>query len=65
MKRANKNLSIVENFVDKHDWIEFYTKNKDTRSNTSVCLKINSEKDKIKKMEKYLADNKIALDINS
>ncbi|MEM9575055.1 MAG: phosphoserine transaminase [Pseudomonadota bacterium] len=38
--RANANLSVIEDFVDRHDWIDFLAKDEAHRSNTSVCLTI-------------------------
>ena len=38
--KADANLNIISNFVDNNDWIEFLAENKNTLSNTSVCLKI-------------------------
>jgi phosphoserine aminotransferase len=38
--RANANLAAIEAFVAKTPWIDFLAKDKATRSNTSVCLKV-------------------------
>ncbi len=42
--RSLANLKIVEDWVAKTDWIEFLAETKETRSNTSVCLSVVSEK---------------------
>ena len=39
IERANRNLSVLEEFVAARDWIEFLAVVPETRSNTSVCLK--------------------------
>lgn len=38
--RSNNNLKAIENWVAKAGWIGFLAESKETRSNTSVCLKI-------------------------
>ena len=38
--RSMTNLQVIEEWVDKTPWIDFLAESADTRSNTSVCLKI-------------------------
>src|SRR3989440_1723534 len=38
--RADANLAAIESFVSRTPWIDFLAKDKATRSNTSVCLKV-------------------------
>lgn len=38
--RSNTNLKAIENWAAKAGWIGFLAESKETRSNTSVCLKI-------------------------
>ncbi|HEU5048342.1 MAG TPA: phosphoserine transaminase [Rickettsiales bacterium] len=38
--RSNANLAAIENWVTKAGWAGFLAETKETRSNTSVCLKI-------------------------
>ncbi|TPW28093.1 phosphoserine transaminase [Martelella alba] len=40
MARADANAKVIFDFVDTHDWIENLAEVAETRSNTSVCLKI-------------------------
>ncbi len=40
MKRADCNLRVIEGFVSGADWLDFLAEIPETRSNTSVCLKI-------------------------
>ena len=43
VKISNENLKIVENWVDKSDWVKFMCKDKETRSSTSITLLIKDE----------------------
>ena len=49
-ERSKANLKIIEEWVAKTDWIDFLAEKKETRSNTSVCLSVVSEK--VKAMSK-------------
>ena len=40
IQRSNNNLAAVADWVDKTDWIDFLAEDPETRSNTSICLKI-------------------------
>ncbi|MCX5856251.1 MAG: phosphoserine transaminase [Deltaproteobacteria bacterium] len=42
--RSQSNLRIIEEWVEKNDWIDFLADSRDIRSNTSVCLNVVSEK---------------------
>lgn len=42
--RANRNLGVIEQFVEAADWIDFLAVKAETRSNTSVCLSITDER---------------------
>jgi len=65
IKRSNDNLAVFEDFVDKHDWIDFLAEKKEIRSNTSVCLTVDLPEDKLKTLVKLLADEKVAYDCAS
>ena len=70
----NKNLSVIEEWVEKTYWTDFLAKSVDVRSNTSICLKIidpwflklNSKTQKAipKELEALLEQNGAAFDIN-
>ncbi len=40
MARADGNLKIIADWVDRTDWVDFLAVDPATRSNTSVCLKV-------------------------
>ena len=40
MARSNANLAVIEDWVARTDWVDFLAATPETRSNTSVCLKI-------------------------
>ena len=73
--RSNANLNALEKWVEKSDWIAFLAETKETRSNTSVCLKITADwfkklgdEDKTKaakKITSMLDKEGVAYDINS
>ncbi len=65
IKRSEDNLAAVERFVDAHDWIHFLAENKNTRSNTSVCLVLDLDNDALKKMLVLLEQEAVAYDIGS
>lgn len=65
VKRSMDNLAVLEAFVDRNPWAHFLAGDPATRSNTSVCLTLDLPKDKVKEMEKMLANEGVAYDINS
>jgi phosphoserine aminotransferase len=74
-KRSRANLKIIEDWVEKTEWIDFLAESRDIRSNTSVCLTVTSEKVKampkedrakfLKSIASALGKNNTAHDINS
>eukprot|EP01038_Epipyxis_sp_PR26KG_P007546 gene7546-10283_t len=65
MKRSQSNLSVIESFVAKNDWISFLAKDPSIRSNTSVCLTLNLNKEQVKKFVTLLESEGVAYDIGS
>ena len=63
--RSNKNLEVIEKFVEENDWINFLAERKEIRSNTSVCLKLDLNAEQIKTMTKLLEQEAIAYDIGA
>ena len=37
---ADNNLKIIKDWVNENEWVSFLAKDKDTLSNTSVCLEL-------------------------
>ena len=65
MARSEANLGVIEDFVAANGWISFLAKDKATRSNTSVCLRLQASEEQVKKMVKLLETEGAALDIGS
>lgn len=73
--RAAENFKVIENWVTRCEWVDFLAEAPETRSTTSVCLKIIApwfmalpEDEKtpfIKSMVKFLENEHIAFDIAS
>ena len=40
IERSRDNLAVIEEWVERTDWVDFLPRRKDIRSSTSVCLKI-------------------------
>ncbi len=64
-KRSQKNLGVIEKFVEKNQWVDFLAENKEIRSNTSVCLELDLTEEKISEMVDLLAEEEAAFDISS
>lgn len=63
--RANANLSVIEGWVEKTDWIRFLAKDPATRSCTSICLELPNDTEAApKRIAKRLDDEGIAYDID-
>lgn len=65
IEKSKRNLSVLEGFVEQHDWIHFLADRPDTRSNTSVCFTLDLPADKVKAMTQLLEQEAVAYDINS
>ncbi|MFA4917391.1 MAG: phosphoserine transaminase [Syntrophales bacterium] len=75
INKSRANLKVIEEWVERTDWIDFLAVSADIRSNTSVCLSVISEKFKAMSREeqvKFLKDiagelsrRNVAHDINS
>ncbi len=65
IQKSQDNLAIIEEFVQNNDWIDFLAETPETRSNTSVCLKLDLSDEQIKSLIKLLAENQVAYDIGA
>jgi len=65
IKICDQNLAVLEDFVERHDWIDFLAKDAATRSNTSVCLSLDLSADQVKALTSLLAEHKVAYDIGA
>ena len=65
IERSEKNLAVIEKFVDANDWINFLPVSKEIRSNTSICLSLDLDGDKIKALIKLLSAKGVAYDIGA
>lgn len=65
IRRSERNLKVVEDFVSKRDWINFLAVDAAIRSNTSVCLKVDLRPDQLKNLVKLMENEQAAYDIAS
>lgn len=65
IKRSQDNLQVVEEFVAVHPWVDFLVSDPAIRSNTSVCLKLDLPREKVKQLVKLLEKEDVAFDIAS
>ncbi|MGE5557265.1 MAG: phosphoserine transaminase [Bacillota bacterium] len=65
IKRSEDNLKLIEDFVSRHDWIDFLAASKEIRSNTSVCLKLNLDPEKVKSLVQLMESESAAFDAAS
>ncbi len=63
--KSKVNLSVIEGFVNTRDWIKFLAQDADTQSNTSVCLLLDVEPEKVKVMLNLLESEAVAFDIGA
>lgn len=61
--RSMANLAVLEEFVAIRPWINFLATDPRVRSNTSVCLILDSAAEQIKSMVKLLEQENVAYDI--
>lgn len=74
-RRADANLGVIADWVEKTPWVDFLPVKAETRSNTSVCLKVVDPKitaldaaaqaDFAKKLASLLEKEAVALDIGA
>lgn len=65
LARSQRNLTVIEDFVARHDWITFLAEDPASRSNTSVCLVVALADERVKTMVKLLDEEGVAYDIGT
>jgi phosphoserine aminotransferase len=65
IRRSQRNLAVLEEFVEAHDWIRFLAGEPAQRSNTSVCLTVDLPDDRAKAMAGLLDREGVAYDIGA
>ena len=63
--RCDRNLAVIEQFVESNDWIQFLASDPAIRSNTSVCLSVDLEAGQVKQLVALLAEEGAAYDIGA
>jgi len=63
--KSKENLSVIEKFVAEESWISFLAKDEASRSSTSVCLELDIDADKVKKLVSLLDAEGVAYDIGA
>jgi len=63
MARADASARVLSDWVKRRPWIEHLAKDPETRSNTSVCLKVEGDEALPKRMAQGLAEEGVAYDI--
>ena len=75
IKRSQRNLQVIKDWIKDKSWIEFLAEDSKTISSSSICLKIvdkkfteltdEEQKFRIKKINELLEKEHVAFDINS
>jgi phosphoserine aminotransferase len=63
--KSEANLAVIKQFVADHDWISFLAEDMSTLSNTSICLSLDLEAEKVKQVVKLLEQEGVAYDIGA
>eukprot|EP01050_Picozoa_sp_SAG11_P000444 SAG11_NODE_13_length_26388_cov_67.360341_16_plen_219_part_00 len=63
--KSKSNLAVVESFVEENEWIHFLAPAGPSRSNTSVCLTVDTSPENVKKMVGMLESEDVAYDIGA
>jgi phosphoserine aminotransferase len=65
ISRSEANLQVIVDFVTVNPWITFLANAPSTRSNTSVCLRVDRSPEQVKAMVEMLENENVAYDIGS
>ena len=65
IEKSNRNLAVIENFVAETPWLSFLAVEAAQRSNTSVCLGVALEPERVKQMVRLLEAEQVAYDVGA
>jgi len=65
IEKSRRNLAVIEQFVKENHWIHFLAANPGIRSNTSVCLSLDTTPEQVKALVSLLNDERVAYDIGA
>lgn len=65
VQKSKANLAVLEKFVEENDWIHFLAEDSACRSNTSVCLTLDTTPEKVKEICALLESEGAAYDIGA
>jgi phosphoserine aminotransferase len=63
--KSEANLAVLKDFVASRPWAHFLAREEDQISNTSVCLTLDLDADKVKQIVKLLDTEAVAYDIGA
>ncbi|MDC1144605.1 phosphoserine transaminase [Porticoccaceae bacterium] len=63
--KSEANLAVLKDFVASRPWAHFLAREEDQTSNTSVCLTLDLDADKVKQIVKLLDTEAVAYDIGA
>ena len=63
--KSEANLAVLKDFVTSRPWAHFLAREEDQISNTSVCLTLDLDADKVKQIVKLLDTEAVAYDIGA
>jgi len=63
IQKSQNNLAVLSTFVANNSWINFLAEKPSTRSNTSVCLSVDLNKEQLTQFIALLSEHEVALDI--
>jgi len=65
IQKSKENLQVLEDYVAANDWIHFLAQDPASRSNTSVCLTVDTSPENVKEMCAMLEAEDVAYDIGA
>jgi phosphoserine aminotransferase len=65
IRRCDRNLAVIDDFVESHGWLHFLAQEPMQRSSTSVCLTVDLPDERVKAMVRLLDAEGVAHDIGA